>query len=110
MTTSDRHIAEILGQAPSAHDKNFRVRVVMRIAERARRKAAIRRALKTVAIFALIGAAFPATGAIGIEAASIQPLLLATVAVGLAYAGALVAIAGPARALTRLRAAIQTRV
>lgn len=106
MTSSDERIAGILGEAPSARDPNFRVQVFMRIAERARRKAAIRRVFRTVAIFALIGAAFPAMGTIGIEAADLQPMLFAACTVGVSYAGALLVINGPARALTRLRAVV----
>lgn len=102
MTSSDERIAGILGEAPSARDPNFRVQVFMRIAERARRKAAIRRVFRTVAIFALIGAAFPAMGTIGIEAADIQPVLFA----GLAYVGALFVVNGPVRGMIRLRAMV----
>jgi hypothetical protein len=107
MTNSDRHLAGLLGEAPPAHDPNFRARVLLKIAHRAQRKAARLRALKTMALFALIGAAFPALSAMGLNAAIVEPLLLTALMVGVAYAAAQFVIKGPTRTFAQLRAAIR---
>lgn len=106
--TEDRLMADLLGEPPRAPDPGFRFDVFARISERARRRAALRRAFKTIGLFACLGLVFPLASAAGLEFADVRPLVMvASVLVG-AYLFALFAIEGPGGVLARTRALVRT--
>ena len=102
--SDDSMLADLLGEAPASPDPGFRFDVFARVAERARRRAGMRRAATTVAVFAAIGAVFPLAAAAGITLEDVRPVLLLAGALASAYLLALVGIEGPRGALARSRA------
>ena len=106
--TDDSMLASLLGEAPRAPDPGFRFDVFALIDTRARRRAALRRALKTICLFAALGLAFPLARAAGLTLADAQPFLLAAAVLGAGGLFALLSIQGPravwARSLALVRA------
>jgi hypothetical protein len=100
-------MADLLGEAPRASDPRFRFEVFARIAEHARRRAALRRAAHTFALFAAIGFVFPILQALGVTWADVQPLALTGGVVALAYLFAALTIQGPGAVLARSRAVLR---
>ena len=107
---NDLELAALLGDAPRAPDPAFRFDVFARMAERALRRAARRRAGVTVAMFAGIGLAFPAAQAAGFTLAQAEPWLMVAGVVSLAYVLAVLTIEGPHALLARLRLLLRVRV
>jgi len=105
--TDDLHMADLLGEAPKTPDPGFRIDVVARVADRARRRAALDRAGKQILTFTLIGAAFPAARAVGITSDVAQPLLLVGAVLVAAYLFAALTIQGPKPLLARSRAILR---
>lgn len=101
--TGDQDLAELLGEAPERIDPPFRWGVLARVARRARRRQAARRAFAYALVFTAIGLSFPAAKAVGFDWAELQPLLPVAGALALAYVLATVATEGPRAALTRSR-------
>lgn len=108
--TDDRMMAELLGDAPGGPDPAFRFDVFARIAERGRRRAAQRRALKIFAGFAGVGLAIAVAQAFGVTAQDAQPLLLVAGVLGLAYLLALLTTEGLGGTLARSRALLRVRI
>jgi hypothetical protein len=106
--SDDSMLANLLGEAPRTPDPGFRFDVFALIDMRARRRAALRRALKTMGLFAALGLAFPLARAAGLTLADIEPFLLAAAVLGAAGLFALLNIQGPqavwARSLALVRA------
>lgn len=100
----DLLMADLLGEALATPDPSFRFDVLARASIRARRRAAMSKALNQVAVFSAIGLIFPVAGAAGLTWETAQPLLMAggALAVGLALAS--VSILGPRAVLARSRA------
>lgn len=105
--SDDRMMAELLGDGPRAPDPGFRFDVFVRIAARARKRAAMRRAAKVAGLFAAIGLAFPLAGAAGLSLADARPFLLVASVLCAAYVFALFAIEGPSGVLARSRALVR---
>jgi hypothetical protein len=105
--SDDRTMADLLGEAPGAPDPGFRFDVFARIAERARRRAALHRVAKHAAAFAGLGLAVPVVEALGLTWADAQPLALTAGIVALAYFAAALAILGPRPLLARSRALLR---
>ncbi len=97
----DRLMADFLGEAPRAPDPGFRFAVFARITEHARRRAGLRRALRTIGLFACVGLVFPLAAAAGLEFADVQPLVMVASVLAAAYLLALLAIEGPGGVLAR---------
>lgn len=108
--TDDRLMAELLGAEPLSPDSAFRVDVLALVAERARRRAALRRAFGVVAVFFMIGLAFPLIAVAEAAVRDFQLLLAGFAAMGVAYLAALLSISGPkavwARSLSALRVSL----
>jgi hypothetical protein len=108
--TDDRLMAELLGDEPLSPDPGFRVDVLALVAERGRRRAAQRRALGVVAVFFMIGLAFPLIATVETAVRDFQLLLAGFGAMGIAYLAALLSISGPkavwARSLSALRVSL----
>jgi hypothetical protein len=102
--TDDRIIANLLGEAPHTPDPGFRLDVFLRIAEHARRRAALGNAARAIGLFAAIGLVFPILQALGVTWADAQPLALAAGVIALAYLFAALTIQGPGAVLARSRA------
>ncbi len=105
--TDDRELADLLGETPRTPDPGFRIDVLARVAARARRRAALERAVKQILIFTLIGAAFPVARALGLTWDAVQPLALAGGVLALAYLLADLTIQGPRPLLARSRAMLR---
>jgi hypothetical protein len=103
--SNDLELANLLGEAPpDAPDPGFRYDVFARVAERARRRAALNRALNQIAAFAAIGLIFPVAQAAGLSLETAQPVLVVAGALTVAAAAALLTIQGPRAVLARSRA------
>lgn len=108
--SDDLELAALLGEAPPrAPDPGFRYDVFVRVTAAAIRRAAFRKALRTIALFALLGLAFPVMRALGLTLEALQPLLLVAGVLGLAYLLALLTIDGPRGALARSRQMLRAR-
>ncbi len=106
--TDDRDLAGLLGEAPpGAPDPGFRFDVLALVAHRARRRAALDRALNQIAIFAGVGLVFPVARAAGLGVDPVAPVLLVGGVLALAAAAAFLTISGPRLALARSRAALR---
>jgi len=106
--SNDHDLADLLGKAPSdAPDPGFRFDVLARVTLRARRRAALDRALNQVAAFAAIGLIFPLAQAAGLGVDALQPLLLAGGVLAAAAAAAFFTISGPRLAWAQSRAALR---
>lgn len=103
----DMTLAELLGQAPRGPDPGFRFDVFALIAARARRRAALRRAVRTVLLFAALGLVFPLAGAAGLTMETLRPFLLLAGLLACAALFARVSIEGPRGVLARSRALVQ---
>lgn len=105
---NDVELANLLGEAPPDRpDPGFRFDVFARLSERARRRAALDRAFRRLAVFAVLGAAFPIAQAAGLTLQAAQPVLLSVGLLALAWALALLTIAGPRGVLAYSRAALR---
>ncbi len=98
---NEQDLAGLLGASPITPDPVFRFEVFKRIAERARRRAAYRRAARTVAVSSAVGVFFPLAQAAGFTLADAQPLFYTGVVVGLTYFLAREAVKGPHSVLAR---------
>ena len=107
--SDDLLLADLLGEAPRTTDPGFRFDVLGLVAERARRRHAMSRALNQIALFSAVGLIFPVFAALGVTWEAAQPMALAVGAVGLALIIATVTIQGPGAVLARSRALL-TRV
>lgn len=105
--TDDFELAALLGEAPKMPDPAFRFDVLLRTAERARRRKARRNALRLTAVFALFGLIFPLAHTFGFGLAQLQPLLLVAGLLGLAYVLALWTLEGPRAVVARSRAVLR---
>ena len=106
--SDDLELANLLGEAPPATpDPGFRYDVFARVSERARRRAAVSRALNQVAVFAAIGLIFPVAQAAGFTLETAQPVLIAAAALLTAAVAAVLTIGGPRVVLARSRAALR---
>jgi hypothetical protein len=105
--TTDRAMADMLGEPPRGPDPGFRIDVFARMAARARRRAAIRRAARLVALFFAIGLFFPVAKALGLTWSAAQPLLIATGLMAGAYLLAALTIEGPRLLLAWPRALLR---
>jgi peptidoglycan/LPS O-acetylase OafA/YrhL len=105
--SDDLDLAALLGEAPKTPDPGFRFDVLARTAERARRRASAHRALRVVIGSTLVGAAFAAFPAFGVNAVRLWPLLLVAGVLGLAYVLALLTVEGPRAALAQSRAMLR---
>jgi hypothetical protein len=103
----DRELADLLGDAPKTPDPGFRIDVLGRVADRARRRASLERAWKQIVTFTLIGAFFPVARALGISETLVQPLLLVGAVLAVAYLLAALTIQGPRPLLARSRAILR---
>lgn len=101
--SDDSELADLLGGAPKMPDPGFRIDVFALMAERAQRRAAHRRAFKTIALFALIGLIFPASQAAGFDWSQMQYMAAAAGVVAAAYLLAMATIHGPRSVLARSR-------
>lgn len=106
----DADLAALLGDAPPAADPAFRYDVFAHVAERKRRRAAIRRAGAYVGASALVGLAVPAAQTVGLRVAELWPVVLVAGVLGLAYVLAIAAAEGPGAAWARSRALLRTRL
>ena len=104
--TNDSDLAGLLGETPRTPDPGFRFAVFGRVAERASRRAGLRRALRTIAVFAAIGAVFPLAGAAGLNVEAARAFLLFAGVLASACLLALVSIEGPGGIASRLRVAL----
>lgn len=104
----DDMLAELLGEAPRGPDPGFRFDVFALIAARARRRSALRRAVKTMLRFAALGLVFPLAGAAGLTMETLRPFLLLAGVLGCAALFALVSIEGPRGVLARSRALVRS--
>jgi hypothetical protein len=100
----DLLVADLLGEAPATPDPGFRYDVLSRTSIRARRRAAMSKALNQVALFSAVGLIFPIAGALGLTWETAQPLVMATGLLVLGLAAASVSILGPRTVLARSRA------
>ena len=104
----DLELANLLGEAPpNAPDPAFRYDVFARVAERARRRAAVTRGLNQIAAFAAIGLIFPVVQAAGLSLETAQPVLWVAGTLTAAAAVALLTIQGPRGVLARSRAMLR---
>lgn len=104
----DELLAELLGEAPRGPDPGFRFDVFALIAARARRRAAVRRAVKTMVRFAALGLVFPLAGAAGLTMETLQPFVVLAGALAGAGLFALLSIEGPRGVLARSRALVRS--
>jgi hypothetical protein len=100
----DLLMADLLGEAPATPDPGFRYDVLFRASIRARRRAAMSKALNQIALFSAIGLIFPVAGALGLTWEMAQPLVIATGLLALGLTAASVTILGPRAVLARSRA------
>lgn len=100
----DLLMADLLGEAPATPDPAFRFDVLSRTSIRARRRAAVSKALNQIALFSAIGLVFPIAGAAGLTWETAQPLVMAAGLLALGVAAASVSILGPRAVLARSRA------
>ena len=105
--TDDRELADLLGEAPRTPDPAFRFDVLTHVGLRARRRAALERAITQVLTFTAIGLAFPAARGLGITWHALQPIALAAGVIGFAYLLAVLTIQGPKPLLARSRALLR---
>lgn len=105
--SDDFELAALLGEAPKTPDPAFRFDVLLRTAERTRRRKARQNAFRLTAAFALIGLVFPLAHTFGLGLAQLQPLLLVAGLLGLAYVLALWTLEGPRAVLARSRAVLR---
>jgi hypothetical protein len=106
--TDDRDLADLLGEAPpSAPDPGFRFDVLALVARRARRRAALDRALNQVAVFAAVGLIFPVARAAGLSIDTVEPVLWVGGVLALAFVAAFFTIQGPRLAWARSTAALR---
>jgi hypothetical protein len=106
--SDDLDLANLLGEGPpDGPDPGFRYDVFARVAERARRRAALSRAANQVAAFAAIGLIFPLAQIAGFSWESAQPVVLAAAALTVAAAAAVLTIQGPRGVLARSRAMLR---
>lgn len=104
-------VGEMLGGPPATPDPVFRIAVIARLAERARRRAAGDRALRRLGVFAGIGFAFAAAQYADVDwSALAQPVAISLVAVAAVGALALGMIEGPAALASRARGALRVRI
>lgn len=100
----DLFMADLLGETPATPDPGFRYDVLFRASLRARRRAAMNKALNQIALFSAIGLVFPIAGAAGLTWETAQPLVMAAGLLVLGLAVASVSILGPRAVLARSRA------
>lgn len=100
----DLLMADLLGEAPATPDPGFRYDVLFRTSIRARRRAAMSKALNQIALFSAIGLVFPIAGALGLTWETAQPLVMAVAALAVGLTVASVSILGPRAVLARSRA------
>lgn len=100
----DLLMADLLGEAPATPDPGFRFDVLARASIRARRRAALSKALNQVAFFSAVGLVFPVLGMLGVTWENAQPVLLAVGLLAFGVAVASVSILGPRAVLARSRA------
>ena len=105
--SDDLELAALLGEAPAAPDPAFRYDVFTNVAERARRRHARVRAARMVAVFTIVGLAFPLAQALGLGLGELRPVLEAGAALAVAGVAALLTIRGPRVVLAYSRAAIR---
>lgn len=106
--SDDLDLANLLGEAPSAApDPGFRYDVFARVAERARRRAALSRGLNRIATFTAIGLGLAIAQAAGLTFDAAQPILVASGALLCAAAVATLTIGGPKAVLARSRAMLR---
>lgn len=105
--SDDLELAALLGEAPAAPDPTFRYDVFTNMAERARRRHARVRAVRTLSIFTAIGLVFPLAQGLGVGAGDVAPILETGAALVAAGAVALLTIHGPRVVLAYSRAAIR---
>lgn len=102
--SDDLELAALLGEAPAIPDPTFRYDVFAHLAERARRRHARGRAVRTIGGFTLVGAFFPMAQAAGLGFHEIQPFLVAGGVLAVAGLAALLTIRGPGVVLAYSRA------
>lgn len=95
--TTDRDLADLLGETPRASDPAFRVAVLARAALQGRRRAARHRAIQLFALCAALGLMLAALPTLTIAWADVRPLSLVAGALVFAFAFAAAAIEGPSR-------------
>lgn len=105
--TDDHTLADLLGEAPKGPDPGFRIDVLARVAAHARRRAALDRAWRQIAVFTLAGISFPIGQALGLTGHTMQPLLLVGAVLAFAYLFAALTIQGPHQLLARSRALLR---
>ncbi len=96
--TDDAFLAELLGETPRAPDPRFRYDVLVRVAQRRRRAAALTRALHWVVAGGIAGLIFALAGAYGMSFAAVQTLAACLGAILLAYAFSHGAVLAPSAA------------
>ena len=106
----DQTLANHLGAAPAQPDPRFRVAVIARIGERARRRAHWRRAVQIGGAFALAGLVVPLARVSGVDAAELSPALTLAAALGLVYLGAIASISGPRALLAHAGGLLRIRL
>jgi hypothetical protein len=92
---NDDDLADLLGEKPAAPDVRFRLDTLSRVAEHARRRAALNRAVRIVAGSTALGLFFGLTQAAGLTLSQLQPLFYLAIAVPFAYLMAMMAIRRP---------------
>lgn len=100
---NDLLMAELLGEVPKTPDPGFRYDVLAHVAERARRRRALSRALNQVALFSGIGLVFPILNAFGVTWESAAPVGVAAGMLALGLIAASISILGPRTLLARSR-------
>jgi hypothetical protein len=103
----DLELANLLGETPRTPDPAFRFDVLTHVGARARRRAALERAITQVLTFTAIGLLFPAAQAFGLTWEALQPFALVAGVVGFAYLFAALTIQGPKPLLARSRALLR---
>lgn len=107
--SDDLELAALLGEAPATPDPTFRYDLFANVAERARRRNARSRAARTMGVFTLVGAVFPAAQAAGLTLSAVQPILAVSAILAVAGVAALLTIRGPGVVLAYSRAALRAR-
>jgi len=105
--TDDRELADLLGEAPRTPDPAFRFDVLTHVGLRARRRAALEKAITQVLAFTAIGLIVPAAQAWGLTWQTLQPFALLAGVLGVAYLFASLTIQGPKPLLARSRALLR---
>jgi hypothetical protein len=97
----DRSLAALMGAAPQTPDPSFRLEVFARVAARAQRRAALKRAVLQLVVFTALGIMVALVQSAGADAGAWTPVLAAAGALAVAGAFAVTVITGPKAAISR---------